>query len=1009
MGIVDRVRSRYEVLMTPSPEAMGKAQANAATPEWLSATGGVYAQDILYTPERQNRLYASLSWIQMAISMIAQTATTSKIDIKHQALVDDDEEDIKNHAFETLLQRPNPHMSRSEFIAATVSFYILSGNAYWWLNQATENAVPDELWVIPPSKLRPLADGNLYIRGYMYDPGDGHEIFIPREEIVHFKKFNPSNPYLGLSAVESIYVVATGDLAMQNWNTNLFDKDNAKVPGALAFAEYIDDSAWAKMKQETKEQHGGTKRSMMMLRNVGAGGVQWLNMSMSQREMEFLSGRRFNRDEIFNIIAPGLVSVLSENATQANAIAGKQTLIEYSVWPHLVNIAEKITTDLLPRYGEGLRAEFEDIRVTDRALALSEEAAYSTTHTVDEIRQKFHNDKPIGDARGKLFISQITPASGLEPEPEAASEALGDDVVLDGQPTASSAAQPEEADSIPDVEAPGVDTPALDPTSAADTGLAKRASKAASLKLHTSIMVAFFLPLDIVDAVVQAQSYLPRNAEATPADELHLTLAMLGDTTSSTDDTAQAIIDALDEYSLVAPPIAGILSGIGRFKAVDGPGVDCIYASFDSKDLVDWRAGLMFALAARGVASPSEHGFTPHITLGYVPADSITPMIALPSKKIKFEDIWLALGEGRRRFPLEGTQGGPAALPETPVPVLFSDEVKRLKKWLKKRKSPDLSKFDSAILSDAQKLGVWQMVSSEVVDVSQGVGSRQPFFLVTGGKATPNLPGKDGNDKQRLALEDKHAGLLAAALRKLASACLPTSEGEATADAIIKKYRAAQKELLLPVVRNMLTDGAAMGATMGRAQVEHVTPRKKATPPKDKPKPGDKDKPKPKKPVGVDWGLVNDDVVDWVEGGEDSDGYDTTLLDAVGESSEEAIRGYLTNWIDSGDPLGDLVDALSDNLFSETRASAIATTEVTRAYATGNRLAWQSSDVITGMRWQTANDDRVCPICGPLDQETASLDDGFGDDGIIPPAHPNCRCWITPYIEDGGDDEEDDE
>jgi hypothetical protein len=37
--------------------------------------------------------------------------------------------------------------------------------------------------------------------------------------------------------------------------------------------------------------------------------------------------------------------------------------------------------------------------------------------------------------------------------------------------------------------------------------------------------------------------------------------------------------------------------------------------------------------------------------------------------------------------------------------------------------------------------------------------------------------------------------------------------------------------------------------------------------------------------------------------------------------------------------------------------------------------------------WQTAGDDQVCPICGPLDG--SQYDD---DDGPIPPLHINCRC-----------------
>lgn len=44
-------------------------------------------------------------------------------------------------------------------------------------------------------------------------------------------------------------------------------------------------------------------------------------------------------------------------------------------------------------------------------------------------------------------------------------------------------------------------------------------------------------------------------------------------------------------------------------------------------------------------------------------------------------------------------------------------------------------------------------------------------------------------------------------------------------------------------------------------------------------------------------------------------------------------------------------------------------------------------EVVAWTVWRTAADERVCPVCGPLDgQEWPS------DAGPMPPAHPNCRC-----------------
>lgn len=117
--------------------------------------------------------------------------------------------------------------------------------------------------------------------------------------------------------------------------------------------------------------------------------------------------------------APGLSSMLSVNATEANSDTGRKTFIELAVWPHLVRIAGKITNDVLPIYGENLVGEFDDIRVTDRAMLLQEQGEFAKVHTIDEVRQKYYQAGPIGDDRGKLLPAEI--GKGLtkttEPEP----------------------------------------------------------------------------------------------------------------------------------------------------------------------------------------------------------------------------------------------------------------------------------------------------------------------------------------------------------------------------------------------------------------------------------------------------------------------------------------------------------------------------------------------------------------------------------------------------------------
>jgi HK97 family phage portal protein len=404
----------YRWAMTP----VGAEKAAAPVPAWHAATVDVerwsYEDAGL---DEFNDLYRKLTWVQLAVGTVARTAAGTALQVKRR--VGEDQEKIENHPFEMLMQRPNPVMSRFELLEGTFTTRRVAGVAYWWLNRAGPTAPINEIWLMPSHRLRPVSDGRMGVRGYLYDPGDGEEMPLEAWEVCAFKLYNPGSTLAGLSPLEALRNVARGDLAMQKWNTNYFDKDNAKPAGAMAFADPIPDPEWDRMKADVKREHGGTRRSLMMLRNVGAGGVQWVSMAMSQADMQFLEGRTFNKEEIIALYAPGLASVLAVNATEANALAGKKTLLEFGVWPDLMSVAEKITNDILPAYGPDLIAAFDDIRETDRAMRLAEQQAYATVHTIDEIRAEFYQSPPIGDERGKLLPAEVGKTLlGGEDDPE---------------------------------------------------------------------------------------------------------------------------------------------------------------------------------------------------------------------------------------------------------------------------------------------------------------------------------------------------------------------------------------------------------------------------------------------------------------------------------------------------------------------------------------------------------------------------------------------------------------
>ncbi len=434
MGLTTTLRNRLRAWLSEGAKA---APVLDVAPWQTGSQAAQRDMPSLSVTGQQEMAYTWSPWVYAAVTRVAVTAAETPLQVYRQ----DGERAVAldNHPFEQLLHHPNPVDSRQELLEALFSFLALTGNAYLWLNRASENAPPEELFVIPSRELRPHPDGRLSVDGYEYYPdGRIEPLFFPPWQIAHVKRFNPLSRFAGLSPVELAAATALTDKYQRQWNLNNFGKHNAKVPGVLAFPDPIPDPLWAKIKDEFYRDTGGTARQVMLMRNTGPGTPKWIPTHLTQAEMEFLESRRFNKEEIFDLFAPGLAAMTAINATEATARTAKATYMDLTVWPMLSAVAEKITNTVLPAYGPNLVAAFDDVRVTDRAMAAQEYATYSPDLSLNENRKTQRKEPLKGDLFEKVpvrllaqldagFVTeQVAQALGLEyQKPRAEAPAPG--------------------------------------------------------------------------------------------------------------------------------------------------------------------------------------------------------------------------------------------------------------------------------------------------------------------------------------------------------------------------------------------------------------------------------------------------------------------------------------------------------------------------------------------------------------------------------------------------------
>lgn len=155
--------------------------------------------------------------------------------------------------------------------------------------------------------------------------------------------------------------------------------------------------------------------------------------------------------------------------------------------------------------------------------------------------------------------------------------------------------------------------------------------------------------------------------------------------------------------------------------------------------------------------------------------------------------------------------------------------------------------------------------------------------------------------------------------------------------------------------------------------------------------------------IGIDFETPNAYAAKWVEK------YSFDLIKGIDETSLEVVRRAIDGFVgEVGYTIGDVID-LIEPYFGDVRASMIAVTETTRAFAEGQLMAAEElrkefPDVQIYKTWFTNNDDLVCDVCGPLDGQEVPIDEPFSSGDDKPPSHVNCRCWIeyNTRVGDGG-------
>jgi HK97 family phage portal protein len=286
--------------------------------------------------------------------------------------------EIEDHALLDLLNNPNPLQSKNEFIESWAAFLLLSGNSYIEMNGPNRGA-PTELWPWRPDRTTIIPGGDNFIQAYRYTV-NGRYVDVPAEKIIHNKFFAPLDDFYGLGPIQVAARVIDQDNAANTWNAALL-QNSGRPSGAFLAKKTLNDKQFERTKYQLRQEYAGVNSAgkIMLLE----GDVDWKEMSLSPKDMDFIESKKMSRLEICAAfgVPPELVGD-REHATYSNYKEARASFYMETVLPLLDKLIDKLNARLVPLFGDDLILAYD----TDQIPALQENSEVKWNRAIEGLK-----------------------------------------------------------------------------------------------------------------------------------------------------------------------------------------------------------------------------------------------------------------------------------------------------------------------------------------------------------------------------------------------------------------------------------------------------------------------------------------------------------------------------------------------------------------------------------------------------------------------------------------------
>ena len=309
-----------------------------------------------WSPTKYAEYYIRSSTVFAAIRKRAQAVIRPPL-LVYQGDPNGDKKAVgTNHPFQQLLDRANPHWSRTDLWRGTSTYKDIWGSAFWALAGPTLSGPPTEMFLIRSDFTRVLSSPTDYITGYEYRPLGLPKTTFRADEVIWFRDINPLQEFAGLSRVAVARLPVDMALEATRYNRSVFKNGPMIDNVAFMAKETMTEGEITDTVNRLKERYSGSDKARTPL---VLGDMEAKNLGLSAKDMEWIASLRWSLEEVARVFSvPKILLEDLERSTYEN-FSSAERVFWREIASELQGYEGTINEMLAPQFGEGLFVEFD--------------------------------------------------------------------------------------------------------------------------------------------------------------------------------------------------------------------------------------------------------------------------------------------------------------------------------------------------------------------------------------------------------------------------------------------------------------------------------------------------------------------------------------------------------------------------------------------------------------------------------------------------------------------------